>query len=559
MLKRLLYNKINSITIAAIFVAASSLISRLLGIFRDRILAGEFGAGDTLDIYYAAFRIPDLVFNLLVLGALSAGFIPLFTALIKDEKETSKNEEAWKFTNNILNILAFGLIALSLAMIALTPPLVKLITPGFKGDKMQLTINLTRIMFLSPLFMGISSVIGGMLQSFKRFFVYSLSPIFYNIGIIIGALFFVPQWGIYGLAYGVVLGAIMHLMVQLPLVLKMGYRYRPIMEFKDKAVVQMGRLMVPRTLSLAITQINLLVVTVIASTLESGSLAIFNLANNLQSFPIGIFGISFAVAAFPALSDCAKKPSKMIEQFSATFRQILFFILPSTILLLTLRAQVVRVILGTGAFDWRSTIGTIDTLTYFMVGLFAQATIPLLVRMFYARQNSKTPFWIGLIAVLVNLALSVWLPKVRIDHQVVGPAGAMISLSEPLGVAGLSLAFSIGTIINFILLWVVLRDELGSLDEKKIVNSTLKFSLASIAAGLSIQSVKYLVVPVVDMTKTWGVIVQCGSAAAIGILVYLFFCYILKSEEMIGFWEAFKRRLPIKKLPAPDQSEARGI
>jgi len=547
MIKKLFNGQINSITAAAGLVAVSSLVSRFLGIFRDRILAGEFGAGDTLDIYYAAFRVPDLIFNLLVLGALSAGFIPIFTGLlknplskIKDVFSHKENKEAWALASGVLNILALSLFILCGIGIIFAPFLVKIITPGFTGEKMALTVSLTRIMFLSPLFLGISSVFGGILQSFRRFFVYSLSPILYNIGIIIGALYFVPIWGIYGLAWGVVLGAGAHMLVQWPTVLSLGYRYRFKFGLKNKNIRQIGKMMIPRTMSLAISQINLLVITIIASTMASGSLAVFNFANNLQSFPVGIFGISFAIAAFPAMSQVAFDRKKMIKNLSLTIRQILFFIIPSTVLLITLRAQIIRVILGTGNFDWQDTILTINTLGFFSLSLFAQALIPLLIRAFYARHNSRTPFVIGLVAATMNVFLSLWLSK---DY----------------GVAGLSLAFSIASIINFIILWFVLRIEIGSLDEIKILISTIKFTAAAISCGAVVQGMKLLIWPYIDMTKLWGVLAQGLIAGLAGIVFYLAVCSLLQSEELYGLWQSIKKRLPGKKIETGDQGEARGI
>ena len=546
MIKKLFTGQINSITVAALLVALSSLASRLLGIFRDRILAGQFGAGDTLDIYYAAFRIPDLIYNLIVLGALSAGFIPILTKLIKDYKcegvhtNSTTNQEAWNATNNVLNILSLSLIIISILGFLFSPYLTKLIAPGFSLEKQALTASLTRIMFLSPLFLGISSILGGILQAFKRFFIYSLSPIFYNIGIIVGALYFVPLWGVRGLAWGVAVGAFFHMAVQIPAVLKLGYRYSFKFNFKDIHTIQIGAMMIPRTMSLAVSQINFIVITIIASTLAGGSLAVFNLANNLQSFPVGIFGLSFAVAAFPALSAIAFNKKKLIDSFSNIFRQILFFIVPSTVLLLTLRAQIIRVILGTGQFDWNDTILTLNTLGFFSISLFAQASIPLLIRVFYARHDSKTPFYIGLICVAVNVFLSIFLNK-------------------KLGVAGLALAFSISSILNFILLWLILKLEIGEMDEVRILFSTIKFSLSALAGGITVQIMKILVWPFVDMTKVWGVATQGFLAAIFGIAAYLLFCYLLRSEELFNFLDSLKRRLSWKKVETVDQGEARGI
>src|SRR5574344_566578 len=214
MWKKIFGQKINSIAIAAVLVAASSLISRLLGIFGDSILASQFGAGEKLDIYYAAFRVPDLLFNLIVLGALSAGFIPIFSGLVKnfvDPKKTDNNKAAWDLANNVINILSLLLLFFSAIGVIFAPLLVRVITPGFSAAAQLETMNLTRIMFLSPLFLGISGVLGGMLQSFRRFLIYSIAPIFYNLGIIAGALWFSNWLGLSGLAWGVVLGAFFHM------------------------------------------------------------------------------------------------------------------------------------------------------------------------------------------------------------------------------------------------------------------------------------------------------------------------------------------------------------
>lgn len=547
MFKKIFRQQINSVTVAAALVALSSLASRALGVLRDRILAGRFGATVDLDIYYAAFRIPDLIFNLLVLGALSAGFIPIFSGLIKDMKcdrrvcySDSPNREAWYLAANILNILSLGLILLSLIGVILAPQIVSLITPGFSAEAQRKTVELTRLMFLSPIFLGISGVLGGILQSFKRFLLYSLAPILYNLGIIFGALYLSKDFGMLGLAWGVVIGAALHMLVQLPTVFGLGFRYHFRFDFKDFKTRQIGRMMVPRTLSLAISQINLVVTTIIASSLASGSLAVFNFANNLQSFPIGIFGISYAVAAFPALAAAASDREKLKQNFSSPFRQILFFIIPATVFLITLRAQIIRVVLGTGEFDWRATVLTMDCLAAFALSLFAQATIPLLVRVFYARHNSKTPFYLGLVTVLINIILAWYLAPI-------------------LGVTGLVLAFSVANIINFILLGVWLYSEVGDLDIRKIVMSSLKFCIAAILGGAVLQLAKLAVWPFIDMTRFSGVFTQLSVSLGLGLLVYLMVCYFLRSEELFGLLAALKNRWPFRKVEIDDQGEARGV
>ncbi len=542
MWKKIFGGKINSITVAAVLVAASSLISRLLGVVRDRILAGQFGAGQQLDIYYAAFRVPDLLFNLIVLGALSAGFIPIFSGLVKnftDPKKDDENEDAWKLANNVINLLSLFLLVASALGVIFAPLLVRVITPGFSDAAQLSTVSLTRIMFLSPLFLGISGVLGGMLQSFRRFLIYSLAPIFYNLGIIVGAMWFSNWFGLAGLAWGVVLGAFLHMLIQVPAVYALGFRYSFKVNFLDRATRRIGKLMVPRTLSLAITQIDLLVTTVIASGLVSGSLTVFNLANNLQSFPVGIFGVSFAIAAFPALSQNAFDREKLESTFSATLRQIFFFVIPATVLLITLRAQVIRVVLGAGAFGWQDTILTMNTLAFFSISLFAQASIPLMVRVFYARHDSKTPFYLGIFTVATDIILC-------------------LILSKTMGVTGLALAYSISNILNFLLLWTWLHFSVGNLGINQIIKSTVKFALAAIGAGISVQLMKGVIVPAIDMTRFSGVLIQLVVAGFTGLLVYLFLCYLLGSEELMTFINSLRRHRKVKTNELEGSTEARG-
>lgn len=510
--------------------------SRLLGVLRDRVLAGQFGAGDTLDIYYAAFRIPDLIFNLLILGALSAGFIPVFIEALhsagKDKTGEPSYREAWKIANSMINIMGVALILLCGIFIIFSEQIVHLITPGFSSEKMAMTVRLTQIMMLSPVFLGLSNILGGVLQSFKRFLIYSLAPIAYNIGIIIGALFFVEWWGIYGLAFGVILGTFLHMLIQLPQAVHLGWRYRLIFDLAHKGVKKIGKLMIPRTLGLAVSQINLVVITIIASTLASGSLAVFNLANNLQYFPIGIIGISYAAAAFPLLSEFSAKGKKeeMTKSFSHAVRQILFFIIPASVLLLVLRAQIVRVIFGSGKFNWEDTILTSDALAFFTLSLFAQALIPLLARFFYAIQDTKTPFLIGLASAGVNVGIALLLVK-------------------PLGVVGLALAFSIANLLNFGLLWVFLRLKHGSLDEANILSSTLKISFSALAMAFVVQAMKFILAPRVDMQTFFGVFGQGLGAGFAGLGIFVMVGMVLKSREMIAVRDAIRYKFFKVKPP----------
>lgn len=532
MLKRLLNNQTKSITGAAIILGAASLASRLLGLVRDRVLAHYFGAGPVMDAYAAAFKIPDLIYALLIGGALTVGFIPIFTKIYL--RRTSEQQEAWKFVSNVINIFGLLLIVLTTIFIFLTPYLIPLLAPGFTGEKRELTILMTRVMFLSPLLLGFSAMVGGVLQSLKNFFIYSLSPIMYNLGIIVGTTILVPLLGFSGLAWGVVLGAALHLLVQLPAFLKTGFHFSFVFNLADKSLRLMSRLILPRIMALAALQINLIVITAIASTLAAGSVAIFNYANNLQFFPLGIVGISFAVAAFPTLSALAaeNKKEEMIKNLSSTVRQILFFIIPLSIIFLMLRAQIVRVVLGSGAFDWEATVRTADSLAFFSLGLFAQALPALLVRAFYALEDTKTPFCIAVLTVAVNIFLSWYLTR----HW--------------LGVEGLALAYTLAGILNTILLWIFLRWRLGSLDEERILTAVYKISIAAIVMALTIQTFKTLLAPFLDMQTFLGIFTQGAIAGLLGCVAYVVIGLLLKSYEMKIFVETIRKRLfRIKDLP----------
>ncbi|MFA6427009.1 MAG: murein biosynthesis integral membrane protein MurJ [Candidatus Magasanikbacteria bacterium] len=519
-LSRLLETKYNSITGAAIIIGAASLVSRIIGLVRDRLFAHYFGAGDIMDAYYAAFRIPDFVYNIVVVGALSAGFIPVFMELLVKDKE-----EARRVTNSVITILAFTLTIVCLILYIFTPQLVTKLTPGFLGSKYELTLTFTRIMLLSPVLLGISGVISGVLQSYKAFLVYSLTPIMYNIGIIVGVTVFVPLFGLNGLAYGVILGALMHLCIQIPALIHYGFNFRPLLLWKHPSVRKIGWLLIPRTLGMATQQINKVAITIIGSLLVSGSLTIFNLADNLQSVPSGIVGISFGMAIFPVLAELAaqNKKQEFVDRISSTTRQILFLILPLTILFIILRAQIVRVTLGTGKFDWDATVLTFQTLAFFSISLFAQSLIPMLARAFYALQDTWTPFIIGMCSTLVNVLAALYFAK-------------------SFGVIGLACAYSASMIIQTALLWIFLRHKTHGLNEKSIVISIIKMSVAVLGMGFVIQLLKKPMSLVVDMEKFWGILTQGLVCGTVGLITYLVLCRLLKLEEVFSFQQSLKRK-----------------
>lgn len=512
-------DKISQVGSNAIIIAAASLASRLLGIFRDRVLASEFGAGQTLDTYYAAFRIPDLIFNLLILGALSSAFIPVFSELLfKDEKK------AWKVVGNLINVMLTFLVGFMLIILVFAPWIMKAICPGFNTVQLEDVTMLTRIMLLSPLFFAVSSIIGGVLNSFGRFFVYSLAPILYNIGIIIGALYLAPIWGISGLAWGVVFGAMAHMLVQTPSFFKAGFRIQKTFDYKEQYLLRILKLMIPVTFGLAVVQINLLVDNIIGSTLPEGSISIINLATNIISMPIGLVGISFAVSVFPVLSYAYnhKKEDVFVENFVSTFKMILFLIIPSMIFAIVFRAHIVRILLGAGLFDVSNTIWTSRTLGYMAFGLVAQALIPFLTRSFYATGDTKSPLKIVFIAVMVNIVASIFFTKVM-DYKVVG----------------LALSATISAFVNVFFLLGLLTKKFHHIDFPRLFKASTEYLIFSVISGLSAYYTLYFVEPYFNTLSTVGLIGQTSIAVFVGFFVYILLSTIFKSKEAMKLTDSF--------------------
>jgi putative peptidoglycan lipid II flippase len=508
---------LDGVSIAALVIALSGIVSRLLGLLRDRLLASQFGAGDTLDAYYAAFRIPDFLYSLLVLGALSAAFIPVFTELIESKKE----DRAWKLAGVTLQWFIIVLGILSFVAFLFSNTIVALLAPGFVGEKLVQTELFMRIMLLSPILLSLSAVIGGVLVSFRKFIAYSLAPIFYNVGIILGIVFFVPTFGISGLAWGVVLGAFLHLFVQYPAFKRSGFRY--VFSWKElwdnREMRRVMWLMIPRSLSMGVNQVSLLVVTLFASTLASGSIAVLTLANNIQSVPLGLFGVSFALAAFPALAlSLARKDDRVfLDTLAKTTRRILFFVVPVSVLFIVFRAQFVRVILGSGHFDWNDTITTFETLKFLSLSLFAQSLVPLFARAFFALQDTRTPLLIALVSEVIHIA-------------------ALPLLIPVYGVQGMAMAFSIGTIVNGMLLYLFLRRRFVSWQDAHFFNPALKIALASLIAGVAAQLSKYVfgfVNPTEhDLDTFIEVFTQLGIGIGTGGIVFVLVASLLKVEEL---------------------------
>jgi len=551
MFKKILNSQFNSIASAAMVIAAASFISKVLGLLRDRLLAGTFGTGPESDIYFAAFRIPDLIYYLVILGAVSAGLIPVFIDYLNKDKQ-----KAWYLINSLLNIISLIVVAACIVLILVSPWLTKLIVPGFKGKELAMTVSLAQLMFLSPFFMGLGAIFGGVIQSFRKFICYSLAPILYNLGIISGVLFFYPYFkqfqtqgspyiGLYGLGFGVILGAFLNFLIQWFDAKTCGYKWQWVFDWKFEGVKRIFQVMPGRFLGLTLNQINIVIITAMASYLAVGSISVYNYASNIWAVPLGIFGIAFVTASFPKLSEQAQKKQVLsfVKTFTYTASQILYFILPATAFFIVLRAQIVRLILGVGQFDWIATINTLDTLAYFCLGLFAEALVWLFIRAFFAWEDSKTPFYLGAVSTIVRI-IAAWI----------------FASNFNMGVAGLALGYSLGSILNLILLFVALSEKLRFLakdDEQNIskaenqfIITGFKMAIASFFSGLLAYCFLYLIDPYVDLSTGLGLLTQASIAGIFGLLFYFIFSWILQIKENSIFFQSLFSCWPLSKLPS---------
>lgn len=520
-IKKLWNSETRGLTAAAIIVGLASLAADAVGLLRDRLLASMFGAGHALDTYYAAFRLPDLLYNLIILGALSAGFIPVFAEYLHKKGDS----EAWRLVEEVVSVVA-AVMALACLVLSLAAPIiVPLTVPGFSAAQQALTISLARVMFLSPFLLGLSAVMGGVLQATRRFIAFSLAPIFYNLGIIFGAVVLAPHMGVIGVAWGVVIGAGMHLILQTSVVLHLGLRKLHWPSFKHEGVRRILKLMVPRTLGLAVSQMNLIVLQVFASTLMAGSVAVFNLANNLQTFPVSLVGISYAVAAFPLFSKhVAEHDDEAFKRsIGTTMRKIVFLILPAMAIFYLLRAQAVRLAFGAGLFNWNDTIRTADVLAMFLPSLIAQSGVAVFARAFYAIQNTRVPLVVSVIAEGVNLLV------------------AFLSY-RALGVTGLALAFTLSTFTNWLLLWYMLRRVKGSLHERTWFGSFGKSALAALAVLAAGYPVRQFIGSIYPLRTFWQLFFQSAVTGVVGAAAFVIVAILLRSEEWKEFSEALASR-----------------
>lgn len=524
---------------AAYLLALFALGSQLLALVRDRLLAANFGASHTLDLYYAAFRIPDFLFatvaSLLSLYAL----LPVMTRL-----EREHPGRMLSFLEQCLFVFFAAMGAVSLIVFALAPWLVSIVAPGISDPHL---VVLVRILLLQPIFLGASNIIGSLTQLRNRFFLYSLSPLLYNFGIILGIVALYPAFGVAGLGWGVVLGALLHVAIQIPF---FGAEHRggARLPLRDmwRELMSVLALSVPRTLALAATQISLLILVALASYLSAGSISIFMFAYNLQAVPLTIIGVSYSVAAFPTLARLHAQGShhEFVRYVETALRHIFFWAIPATVFVIVLRAQLVRVILGAGAFDWSATRLTAAALALFVISLAAQSVTLLIARAYYAAGNTKKPLYYGIADIAVSVLASLLFIGLFTSNMFVRDfVEALLRVGDVPGTIVLTLAFGycLGACAEFILgLFFFMRD--FKIPRGRILALLFQsFSASVIGAGAS-----YLFLAATgtagEINTTGLLLIQGFCAGILGLSVTAAVLILLKNEELSEVVGALKRR-----------------
>ena len=551
---RIFGKEYGSINQAALLLGSSAFLSQLLALFRDRSIAHFIGPSSALDAYYAAFRVPDLIFISIASLASITVLIPFIATKMEGGKIT---KEASKLLSDVFTVFLSVMILLSILAFFLMPYLVSFIAPGFTPALQTKVIELSRIMLLSPILMGLSNLFGTVTQLFRKFFIYALSPIFYNIGIIIGVLFLYPLLGISGMAFGVALGAFLHFLIQVFTSISCGFapKFSFSINFSDIKNVILTSL--PRTLGLSMNNIALVCIIAFASFLKVGSISIFNLSLNLQSVPLNIIGVSFAVAAFPTLAQSISlgKMDEFKNYLRSAGRAIVFWSLPVTFLFIVLRAQIVRVILGSGSFSWENTRLVAASLAIFSVSVLAQGMIALLSRAYYAKGETKRPLQVNLLCSVFIIFLSYIFinifesfPFFRYFIE------SILKVNDIPGteVLMLPLAYSVGTILNFIFhLFFMHKDfmERGTFIAKTFFQSLGASFFIALVAYLSLN----IFSPIFGTTTFWGVFLQGFISGILGIVSGILVLYLLKNQELKDITKALHTNFWRAKVVAPPQ------
>lgn len=543
---------------AAFLLGISALSSQVLALLRDRLLAGTFGASRSLDIYYASFRIPDLLF--ISVGSFLAVtvMIPMIIQKIEENKEDGLCR-ARDFLGQILTVFSFTMILASVVVFIFMPQISELITPGFDAESRSMVVLLSRILLLSPFFLGLSNLLGSVTQSFKKFLVYALSPLFYNLGIITGIVFLYPMFGLPGLAMGVAFGAFMHFIIQVPVVLRMGMFPSLSLNIDFKEIKRVSVLSFPRTLALGINQLAIMFLIAEGSFMKVGSISIFNFSYNLQSVPLAVIGVSYSVAALPELSRIFSKNNitEFVRYIERAFNHIIFWSIPITVLFIVLRAQIVRTILGVGRFSWSDTRLTIAALAIFALSVVAQNLIQLLDRVYYATGHTKKP----VIAKIVSSVLIIVLAYTFIDvfssnNFIRRTLEFVLRVDDVPGteILMLPLAFSLGTIFNLLFLFIMFIFDFASFS-KQFRITILQVGGASMVMG----AVSYWLLGqmsfVFEIDTFWEIFLQGFVAGTVGILINVIILKLIKSSEYLEIEKSLMKKFWRAETVLPNPEE----
>jgi len=522
----LLLARQTNILSAAFVIMATIIFSQMLGLVRQRLLVAIFGASNTLGVYLASTRLPDFLFQLLIAGALSSAFIPVFSDYIVKGKESEGHKVA--STLLILSLVVFAVFSLFLFIFARQFSM--LMAPGFSAKDLDLMANLTRIVIFGEMLFIVGSFLSAILQSYNHFFIPGFASALYNLGIILGIVFLAPFVGIYSAAYGIVFGALIFVLAQVPFVKKMGFSFIPSLSLewiKTSGVIDIFKLIWPRTISIAIFQIGTIITVTLVSFLHDPgrSYVIFDYAQTLAFAPVALFGQAIAQAAFPVLSKERERLEDFKTTFVTSFNQLLYIALPFSVLFLVLRIPIVRLVFGAAQFDWQATVLTGRTLAYFSISIFAQALIYLVSRGFYALHDTKTPLIIGAATTILMVLL-----------------GAVSIFVYHFGVESVAIAYSIASILNFLILFIFLDRKIGGFGKRSLLKTISKIFLASAFTAFALYiPIKLLDQLVFDTTKTINLILLTGISSAAGLTLYLFLTWLFDVKEASMFILLFKK------------------
>lgn len=530
-------HRVSGLQKAAFWLASFGALSLILGFIRDRILANFFGAGHELDIYYAAFEIPDILFATVASIVSASILLPMFS-------ERAENPESLsKFIDSVFSYFFIFITGTCLVALIMMPSLVKIFFGGFDPVATERVILYSRILLLSPLFLGFSNFFGSIVQFEKRFLLYALSPLFYNAGIIAGLTFGASSFGIISAVIGVAVGAFMHMAVQGVFVFSSpvkprlsGYIFR---ESARKEVKKVFLLSIPRTISLSVGSLIGLFFVALASRLSVGSIAVFTLGFNLQSILLSLIGSSYSLATFPALAEhfVKKQTESLIQCLSQGLRFIIFWSLPASALFIVLRAHIVRVILGSGAFDWGDTRMTAAALALFVFSIVFQSIQLFLTRAHYAFGKTKLPLLMNMIGALFTITLAfVFFEFSPSTNFVISFLSHILKVGDlgRIPVLALPLSFSIGSMVSALLLWFSL-----DYDIRREINSSVWNTMRdTVAASLTLSVATIFSLRIFNdyfaLDTLLNVFLHGLISGLIGIVAAILVLYLLKNKEFVS-------------------------